>query len=229
MLGVVGGLGPVASTAFLRTLYERGTYATEQQAPAVLLYSDPRVPPRSELLLEGRGELLLQWLTDVLERLEQLGSSQIVICCVTIHHLLPQVPERLRSRVLSLLDVIFSALERTQRRHLMVASRGSYQLELFQRHPRAHLLEGRVVLPTEQDQLALYALINRVKVNADLEALARELEGYLERYDVRAFISGCTEIHLLARLPVFSEGNARGYTCIDPLTLIADEWTREVA
>jgi aspartate racemase len=229
ILGVVGGLGPLASAVFLRTLYERDQPEREQDAPAVVLYSDPSCPPRTEALLDGREGELLSWLTAILERLERLDVARVVLCCVTMHAVLPRVPDRLRARVLSLVDAIFTALAEAPegRRHLMICSTGTSRVGVFQGHPRAALLRDRVIFPGEDDQAAINALIHRIKANGDPRALSEELAELLGKYGVQAFIAGCTEIHLLAREPVFAEGNERGYSCIDPLTLVADRWARE--
>ena len=44
LLGIVGGLGPLASAEFLKTLYEENPFEVEQEGPACLLLSDPNVP-----------------------------------------------------------------------------------------------------------------------------------------------------------------------------------------
>ena len=43
-LGILGGMGPLASAEFLKTLYECFPYEREQDAPVCLLVSDPTFP-----------------------------------------------------------------------------------------------------------------------------------------------------------------------------------------
>src|SRR5689334_6778827 len=54
--GVLGGLGPLASAEFLATIYEHADASEEQRLPAVLLFSDPAIPDRTEALLCGRED-----------------------------------------------------------------------------------------------------------------------------------------------------------------------------
>jgi len=68
-LGIVGGMGPLASAAFLSTLYELTVDGAEQSAPACILLSNPAVPDRTESVLGGRGEAVLSPLRTALETL----------------------------------------------------------------------------------------------------------------------------------------------------------------
>src|ERR1043166_7388006 len=98
MLGVLGGMGGLAAAEFVKTIYELSGELSvpEQEAPLVLLYSDPSFPDRTEALLRGDTQLLLGRLIEALEFLCAMGASELVICCMTIHYLLPQIPEPLR-------------------------------------------------------------------------------------------------------------------------------------
>jgi aspartate racemase len=103
VLGVLGGMGGLASAEFVKTVYERSgeVCRKEQDAPAVVMYSDPAVPDRTEAFLRGETEPILKRLIDALELLDRMGASQFVICCMTIHYLMPQVPSTLRERIIS--------------------------------------------------------------------------------------------------------------------------------
>jgi aspartate racemase len=217
-LGVLGGMGPLASAEFLKTIYEQGLGEREQESPPVILYSDPTFPDRTEALLAGEcGELLAQ-LAEALRRLSALGVSKIVICCITIHHLLPLLPAHLRGRVISLLDVIFEEVARSRKRHLLICTTGTRRLGLFQRHERWAQLQDFFVLAGDDDQEAIHELIYRVKKNHDPRALVPRLEALLLKYEVDSFIAGCTETHLLAKRVARGPGV---YGCIDPLSVIA--------
>src|SRR5678815_3568859 len=152
VLGIVGGLGPMASAEFLKTVYEYGIGESEQDAPVVFMYSDPTFPDRTDAFLAGESELLLARLTGALQCLADAGASRFVICCMTIHHLLPSVPVHLSSRVVSLLDVIFDNLKPPPRRHLLICSNGTRRLELFQKHRQWERHKSEIVLPDDDDQ-----------------------------------------------------------------------------
>jgi aspartate racemase len=227
LLGVLGGVGPLASAEFMRTIYEHTLGEREQTAPRVVMFSDPSFPDRTETLLTGDEDLLLEPLEAALRGLCSLGASRVVICCVTLHHLLPRLPAELRARVWSLLDVIFESLARSRRRHLLFCTSGSRQLGIFQRHAGWEASQDYLVLPAPRDQTLIHDLIYRVKRNEDIGRLAPELTGLLATYGVNSFIAGCTEIHLLAKYVNAGARGAQERRCLDPLTIIAEEVAKE--
>lgn len=223
ILGVLGGMGPLASAEFLKTIYEHSLGEREQDSPVVMLYSDPTFPDRTEALLEAKStDDLLARLVEALGKLREFGVSKIVICCVTIHHLLPQLPEELRRQVVSLTDVIFARVARSRRRHLLICTSGARGSGVFQCHPSWESAREFFVLPDDEDQAAIHRLIYQIKKNSDVGELAPVLEALLLKYGVESFVAGCTETHLLAKRFRRSGRGAR-FGCVDPLDILARE------
>ncbi len=224
MLGILGGIGPLASAEFLKTIYDHNIGVREQEAPQVVMYSDPSFLDRTEAILGGSHDLLLAQLVGALTALRELRVSRIVICCFTVHYLLPRVPDELRRLVTSLLDVVFTNLARRPRRHLLICTNGARRMELFQNHSQWESAKDRLVLPCDSDQLLIHELIYQIKKNQDVRELIPTLETLLAKYKVDSFVAGCTELHLLAKQPIFANGGQQPvYSCIDPLTIIARE------
>jgi aspartate racemase len=226
ILGVLGGMGPLASAEFARTLYEHCAGRREQDWPRLALYSDPTFPDRTEQLLSGAGDALLDQLVGALGRLRGFGASPVVVCCVTIHHLLPRVPEELRRHVVSLLDVIFARVAETRRPHLLLCTKGTRQLRLFESHRRWAECADFLVLPSERDQETVHEIIYRVKAREDVRSLAPQVEALLESYGLDSFVVGCTETHILAKH--LASTRPGRFECVDPLTIIAEAWAGEI-
>ena len=223
VLGVLGGMGGLASAEFVKTIYELSgeLSAPEQTAPIVLLHSDPTIPDRTEALLSGDAEFLLGKFIKSLEFLCEMGASQLVICCMTIHYLLPQVPDALRERIISLADVIFSSVESLKKKHLVICSNGTVKLGLLQRHPHWEQARDYFIFPSETEQQHMHDLIYDMKLNHNLVEARAFIESLLANRGVDSFIAGCSEIHLLAKQFATSSSDQHGYGCIDPLTIIA--------
>ena len=217
-LGVVGGMGPLASAEFLKTIYEVCIDGREQEAPIVFLYSNPTVPDRTECLLNGLRDPLLGSVVQALRQLHAMGAARTLICCVTAHGLLPHLPDDLRSRLISLLDVIYATVEQRRQRHLLICSNGTRKLGLFQEHPSWPSVSDYIVVPDDSDQNALHKMIYRVKQCSDPEEAMPYVKSLLRKYGVDSFIAGCTEMHLFAR---------RFDNCIDPLTIVAKQLAKE--
>lgn len=221
-VGVLGGMGPLASAEFLRTIYEHGAAGREQELPAVVLYSDPTFPDRSEAFLAGRQDAVLERLVGALEELEGLGVERVVICCVTLHHLLPRLPARLARRVVSLVEVACDELERRGRPHLLVCTGGTRAMRVFESHPAWERVRPLVRLPDGPDQRRVHEWIYRVlKRGGDREAAVPFLRGLLDRYRVDSLLAGCTDLHVLARALARPAGGLGPVDTLDPLSLVA--------
>jgi len=226
VLGVLGGMGGLASAEFVKTVYELSGEASEkeQAGPVLVMYSDPAFPDRTSAFLRGETQPILTRLIDALELLDRMGASHFVICCMTIHYLLPQLPGALRDRIISLPDVIFSEVESLKKRRLVIASTGTIKLELLQQHPRWEHARNYFVFPSDDEQQQMHELIYEMKFNRNLKEACSFVEMMLERHRVDSFVAACSEIHLLAKQFETSSAQQRGYSCIDPLLIIARQW-----
>jgi aspartate racemase len=224
ILGVLGGMGALASAEFLRTIYEQNIGRDEQDAPVVMVYSDPTFPDRTEAFLRGEAHLVHTPLVAALRRLSEIGASRFVLCCVTIHYLVPSLPAELKGRVISLLDTIFDSVQKAPRqKHLMICSTGTRRLRLLEEHERSAEAAGRIIFPNEQEQQTLHPMIYEIKNGNKLPEMKAYIESLLDKYEVSSFIAGCSEIHLLSKQFPPTGKSGGHYSCIDPLLIIAKE------
>lgn len=216
--GVFGGVGPIASLEFLNSIYDAtGPGLREQNMPAILLLSDPRVPDRTELLLRGSGSALLGELESGLSRLVGAGATRLVICCVTLHYLVPHLPYSLRAKILSLIDVALDGVAATNLRYLMLCSEGSRKAKLFEGHLLWPVVRERIIMPSPGDQHRIHELIYKIKSGCHLDRENGLLGELFGKYRTDSYIAGCTEIHILARKYKAPASEAS----VDPLAIIA--------
>ncbi len=92
MLGILGGMGPVVSAEFLKTIYEYTPQGREQDSPRCVVISDPAVPDRTEAILSGLDEELFEHFRESLQKLFFLCADKIVITSLPSHYLFPRLP-----------------------------------------------------------------------------------------------------------------------------------------
>jgi len=218
-LGILGGMGPLASAEFLGTLYRLNVAEFEQDTPSCVLLSDPTFPDRTEAILAGSTQILGQRLEEALQTLLDLGADPIVIACVTIHHVLPQVPEPLRRRVLSLLDLVADEVLAAPRPRLLLATNGTRAARIFESHERWHEIEPWTLFPGEEDQRTLHDYLYGLKAGAPGDSCVAWLKTLSRLYGTEGFVFGCTELHLLHRC--FGERPGELGDIIDPLWTVA--------
>lgn len=215
--GVLGGMGPLASAEFLSTIYEETAGRPEQQCPIVYLISDPTIPDRTKCLLDGTEHLLLEHFTSGINKLESLGATRFVVCCVTIHPLISCLAEHLQEKTISLVDLIFESVLQEGRKCLLFCTEGTRRMGIFQSHPAWKEAASRIVLPDPADQAAIHAMIYEAKMNQRSVRHLHLVEDLMRKYCVDSFIAGCTEMHMIARQKARASGRHPREFCIDPL------------
>lgn len=217
-------MGPLASAEFLKTIYENNILGQrEQQSPQVIVYSDPNFPDRTETLLEGDYKILLENLISALYKLCELNVDKIVICCITSHYLLPQLPYELKDKIISLVDIIFKKILERKKKHLLICSTGTHKLKIFQNHTLWQFTQDYIILPDENDQNLIHKMIYYLKVNGEAQKCTPILDSLEAKYNVSNFIAGCTEFHLLNKNLQVSVGKQKKQLFLDPLMVIAEE------
>ncbi|MBD2309510.1 amino acid racemase [Chroococcidiopsis sp. FACHB-1243] len=218
VLGILGGMGPLASAEFLKTIYEFNLADREQEMPVCFLYSDPTIPDRTEAIANGLDDLLLNDLITVLETLYLLGVDKIVIPCITIHYFLPKVPLILREKIVSLVDLILEEVLNRQEHQLLLCTQGTLNACIFQQHRLWKWAEPYIIVP-QAEHKQIHNLIYQIKKEGIQKSALAFLNTLLNKYEVNSFIAGCTEFHLLAKYLI--QHNARYYRVVDPLLIIA--------
>ena len=85
MLGVIGGMGPLASADFFRKLIDATPAACDDEHIPVLIHSVPQLPSRPAAILRG-GASPLPALMKARDRLVAAGATMLAMPCNTAHH-----------------------------------------------------------------------------------------------------------------------------------------------
>jgi aspartate racemase len=222
-IGILGGMGPLASAEFLGTLYRANITDPEQDAPVCVMISDPTFPDRTERILSGDTGELSERLASTLAELAMMGADAIVIACVTIHYVLDQVPPDLRDGVISLIDLLVDEMVASPQCRLLLATTGTREARIFERHRRWQEIALSIEQPSDEDQETLHGLIYRLKRGERNEADLDWLAALPSRYGTAGCIFGCTELHLVYREVAARLGKEK---ILDPLVLVAHKIPR---
>jgi aspartate racemase len=196
MLGVLGGMGPLASAEFMRALTLATPAARDQDHIPTVLWSDPRIPDRTAAR-EG-GEDPLPALLRGLRGLEVAGCGAVAIPCNTAHGWFEPMQAATSMRLLHIVDAAREALLGLgirQGRIGLMGTRATLAMRLYQERLPSH----EVILPEPAEMEALVSpSIALVKANRVAEAyapLATMARRLMDR-GAEAVVLGCTEIPL---------------------------------
>ena len=143
LIGVLGGMGPLASTELLRTVYRACRLQPEQDTPRLLLWSDPAVVDRTEAIGSGELDTLRRAVETSLRGLLAAGAERTVIACITAHHVLGDLSAELAERCVSLVDVVHEELAAATEPHLLLCSSGTARAGLLTSGPAGARGPGR--------------------------------------------------------------------------------------
>ncbi|WP_193196874.1 aspartate/glutamate racemase family protein [Nostoc sp. MG11] len=222
MLGVLGGMGPVVTAEFLKSIYEYNQFIDkEQEAPNVIVFSLPSAPDRTSSINNGNEREFIDFIQLHLENLNKL-VDRIVIGCCTSHYALPHIPEHLTNKVISLIKIADQQLQEHDEPALLLASTGTYHKKLFHEGCAA---TNRIISLSEKDQYSIHELIYRVlKRGQDPLTILVDIQALLHKYNTRSYISGCTEFHLFTKSLKLNKIDS--IKAIDPLTTIAQNFSQ---
>lgn len=85
-LGIIGGLGPMATAYLLQLIIEMTDAKTDQEHLDVIVFDRPRVPDRTAHILDVTKPSPLPCMTETAKTLEQLGAGYLCAPCVTSHY-----------------------------------------------------------------------------------------------------------------------------------------------
>lgn len=231
-LGVLGGMGPMASAVFVQRLTALTPVETDQQHVPVILWSDPRVPDRPAARA-GSGADPLSWMQNGARHLVDAGARAIVIPCNTAHLWYDQIAAG--AAPVPVLHIVSAAVADLRRQGVQTGRIGvlgtatTLGLGLYQRELERH---GYTALVPDGDDIARYCTepIRLVKINRLADALAPAAAGVasLRRRGADAVVLGCTELPLALPLSARDALGVVVSDSIDALALAALDWYRGV-
>jgi aspartate racemase len=197
MLGVLGGMGPLATADFLAKLVDATDAACDQEHIPVLVYGDPRVPDRTRAILHG-GDSPVPAMLAGLRVLETCAVTAIAIPCNTAHYWLPTLAEAVRTPIISMIDAVdaeIEALGPVDGPIGVLATAGTLSAGIYQdmltRSGRACCVPSAAAM--ESLVTPGIGLVKAGRIAPGRERLAAAADG-LTAQGAQAIVLGCTEI-----------------------------------
>jgi len=229
VLGVLGGMGPLASAQFMLRLTLLTPATRDQDHIPAVLWSDPRIPPRTNGKGPGAGDPL-PWLLRGIAGLKQAGCGAIAIPCNLAHAWYPEMQAATDLPILHIVDAAAADLRRlgiAPGRIGVMATSETLRQRLYQ--DRLAALGWDCIAPNPAQMARLVEpAIALVKANRVAETYAplAEVVNDLAARGAAAVVLGCTEIPL-GILAGPAEGlGAPVVDTIDALAHAAIDWAK---
>ena len=220
LLGILGGLGPMASAYFYELITAHTKAACDQDHIDIILSSRASTPDRTAFITGRSLESPLPFMVEDAKRLEVYGADVIVIPCNTAHYFVEEVRANVKVTVPSIIEETSLHLKNAgyKKAGIMATagtvSSGSYQEQLKK-------LGLSYAIPDETHQQYLHELIyDDVKSGRDPDLKKfYKIVDHLKEKGCDKLILGCTELSLINRAiggdPIFCDSlEVLAYTAI---------------
>ena len=199
-LGVIGGLGPIATAHFLELIIRMTQADTDQEHLDIIIYNRPSIPDRTGYILDPTKPNPLPEMIRVGNALARQGASLIAIPCMTAHYFHADLTRYIEAPIIHAIHETAAHLKKHGiTRAGILATDGTIKSKLFQRELEKHGIEA-IVPGMEAQKCVMSIIYDDIKANrpADMDKFdfaSRELW----RGGAEAIILGCTELSLVKR------------------------------
>lgn len=200
ILGVIGGLGPIATAHFMELTIQMTDAHTDQENLDMIIYNFPSTPDRTDFILGKNPNSPLPAMLRSGKSLAEQGASYIAIPCVTAHYFYEELESGIPAPIINGVAETAQHLRRNGvTRAGIMATDGTIQTGILSRA----LEEVGItpVIPSEARQKDVMHLIyENVKagIPADIDRF-RAVQQELTGQGAQTIILGCTELSLIKR------------------------------
>jgi aspartate racemase len=217
-VGILGGMGPLAGIELHRLIVDATPANKDQDHLQIVLFTNPRIPDRTQSLRDDNGELFAQAAGESVAELERMDVDVMVMACMTAHSRLQYIQSQTRTPILNAIPLVHTALiaHYPKKKVALLATPGSINAGIY--------TNGSTnidwLIPGAQTQQQVTDAIYKIKAGQILYGSRQLLKAMaaLQEQGADVFILGCTELGLL-----FADLQERDYSVIDPMRLMAQQ------
>jgi aspartate racemase len=199
-LGIIGGLGPMATAYFMELLVKMTKAERDQDHLEMIIYNSPGIPDRTAYILGKSEENPLPQMIALGKKLREQNVSCVAIPCITAHYFHRQLQEGIGLPVIHAIRDTADTLKRAGIERVgIMATDGTIQSGIFQKEIENAGMQA--VLPDEKAQAAVMSLIyDDVKAGkqADMRKFIKVRE-HLRSFGAQVVVLGCTELSVIKK------------------------------
>lgn len=199
-LGIIGGLGPMATVYFLQLLTQMSDASIDQEHMEIYMISRPSIPDRTGYILGRNDKSPAEEMIEVGRQLKSAGAEILTMPCITGHFFLGEIEKAVSIPVINAVkETVRYLRSRKIERVGILATDGTIKSGLFQNALRDQKIES--IVPDENGQRKVMDIIYReIKAgrHVDMETFV-SVSGDLRQNGAEVILLACTELSLLKR------------------------------
>ena len=217
-LGVIGGLGPMATAYFMELVTAMTDAPCDQEHLPMIVASAPYIPDRTAHILDSSAPDPTPVMETVGRSLLNAGAEVLAIPCITAHHFLPRLEAALHAEFVNGVEqTVLHLKEHGVEKVGILATDGTVRSRLLHKALERHGLCP--VVPSESAQKDVMHLVyHNIKAGkpAEMDRFYNAAESLMNQ-GAQVSILGCTELPLLKKVRPLGPG------FIDTLEVLAQQ------
>ena len=214
-LCIVGGMGPLATSDCYTRIIEESPATKDQEHIETLIISDCLMPDRTNSIISGDSEELLEHFKNNFKMAEVWGADFIIIPCNTSHF---YYDEFVKMTDIKILNMIHLAAKKASDKTYVFATEGTYKSKIYKKYLEQ---ENKEYLPlTDEEKRISNDTIYRIKQGEEPKLQNIPVFRLLleEKPKTAGVILACTELSLL---------DIKNDNVIDAMNVLVDETVKE--
>ena len=220
VLGILGGVGPLATAYFMELLIKKTPARTDQDHMPMIVFNDPQIPDRTAYILDHAQPNPQDEMAKVAHWLEEAGSDYIAIACNTAHYFYDAINEAVEVPVVNIMEETAKRIAETAGSGATVgllATEGTVESGVFQGFFEQWGLQVKAPDAEGQDHIT-HLIYDCVKANQPYDEQEFLYEAWrLRKGGCDAVGVGCTELSV-----IYQELEKRPTWMYDSLDILAD-------
>lgn len=218
-VGVIGGLGPMATVYFYDMIVRLTDAQTDQEHIDMVIANRATTPDRTDYIIGKSQKNPVHSLIKDAKKLETYGTDFLVITCNTAHYFYNEIQESVSIPVLNIIEETIKHAKNIGHKKLgILATTGNIQTNLYQDMCKKYSIDFLVLDQNRQQDIMdiIYKDIKSGK-NANMDKF-KMIVDYLKDNKCDGAILGCTELSILK-----NDNNLDNEFYIDSLEVLARE------
>ena len=216
-VGVIGGLGPMATVYFYDMIVRLTDAKVDQEHIDMIIANRATTPDRTDYIIGKSKKSPIDTLIRDAKKLEAYGTDFLVITCNTAHYFYDEIKKSVNIPVINIIEeTVKSAKVDGHKKLGILATTGNVQTGLYQNMCKKYEIEY-IVLDGKRQQDVMDIIYKDIKSgkNANMDKF-NDVIDYLKENECDGAILGCTELSILK-----NDNNLDGEFYIDSLEVLA--------
>lgn len=197
-VGVLGGMGPLATVYFDDMVIENTKAKKDQDHINMIVYNHATIPDRTDFILGKSKKSPLPYLINDAKMLESCGCGFLVLTCNTSHFFYDEIVKNINIPLINMPKEVCDIINKNNKvkKVGILATSGTLKTRVYEKY-----LKKEVYYPPKEINDAVMNLIYN-KVKKGISVSKKEFYDVLNKYfdsGCDMVIMGCTELSVIVR------------------------------